>query len=75
METISKSERHAPYILILILIILASGIEQGWSKWLGDKGVFIGMSSFGTSAPAKNCYEKFGITVANTIAATKKLKT
>ena len=26
METISKSERHAPYILILILTILASGI-------------------------------------------------
>jgi transketolase len=54
---------------------IEAGIEQGWSKWLGDKGIFIGMSGFGASAPAKTCYEKFGITVANTVAAAKKLKT
>jgi transketolase len=51
---------------------IEAGIEQGWCKWLGDKGIFIGMSSFGASAPAKICYEKFGITVANTITAVKK---
>jgi transketolase len=51
---------------------IEAGVEQGWCKWLGDKGIFIGMSSFGASAPAKTCYEKFGITVANTIAAAKK---
>ena len=52
------------------------GIEAamglGWSKYLGDKGVFVGMSSFGTSAPAKTCFEKFGITVKNVIKAAKK---
>jgi transketolase len=51
---------------------IEAGVEQGWHKWLGDKGIFIGMSSFGASAPAKTCYEKFGITAANTIAAAKK---
>ena len=54
---------------------IEAGVELGWHKWLGDKGIFIGMSSFGASAPAKVCYEKFGITAANTIAAAKKLKT
>lgn len=49
-----------------------AGIEQGWNKWLGDKGVFIGMSSFGTSAPQKTCYEKFGITAENVVKAAKK---
>jgi len=49
-----------------------AGIEQGWSKWLGEKGVFVGMSSFGASAPSKVCFEKFGITVENIIEAAKK---
>ncbi len=51
---------------------IEAGIEQGWSKWLGDNGIFIGMSTFGASAPAKICFEKFGITVEKTIEAAKK---
>jgi len=51
---------------------IEAGVEQGWWKWLGDKGVFIGMSSFGASAPGKVCFEKFGITVENVMAAAKK---
>ncbi len=51
---------------------IEAGIEQGWHKYLGDNGIFIGMSSFGASAPAKTCFEKFGITVENVTAAAKK---
>jgi len=54
---------------------IEAGVELGWNKWLGDNGIFIGMSSFGASAPAKVCMEKFGITVENVIAAAKKLAT
>jgi len=53
-------------------VAIEAGVEQGWSKWLGDKGIFIGMSSYGASAPAKVCFEKFGITAENTIQAAKK---
>jgi transketolase len=51
---------------------IEAGVEMGWQKWLGDKGIFIGMSSFGASAPYKVCFEKFGITVEKTIEAAKK---
>ncbi|MHC4533637.1 MAG: transketolase [Planctomycetota bacterium] len=51
---------------------IEAGVELGWSKWLGEKGVFIGMSSFGASAPAKICFKKFGITVENVVTAAKK---
>jgi len=51
---------------------IEAGVELGWSKWLGEKGIFIGMSSFGASAPAKICFEKFGITVENVIKAAEK---
>jgi transketolase len=50
-----------------------AGIALGWHKWIGDKGTFIGMSSFGASAPFKTCYEKFGITTDAVVAAAKKL--
>jgi len=51
---------------------IEAGVELGWSKWLGEKGIFIGMSSFGASAPAKVCFEKFGITVERVVEAAKK---
>ncbi len=53
-------------------VAIEAGVEQGWSKWLGDKGIFIGMSSFGASAPGKACFEKFGITIEKTVEAAKK---
>ncbi|TKJ33873.1 MAG: transketolase [Planctomycetes bacterium B3_Pla] len=53
---------------------IEAGVEQGWHKYLGDNGVFVGMSSFGASAPAKVCFEKYGITTENVIeAATKSI--
>jgi len=51
---------------------IEAGVELGWSKWLGDNGIFVGMSSFGASAPAKICFEKFGITVEKVVTAAKK---
>ena len=51
---------------------IEAGVEQGWYKYLGDKGVFIGLSTFGASAPPKVCFEKFGITTENAIEAAKE---
>jgi transketolase len=48
---------------------IEAAVEQGWHKYIGDKGVFVGMSSFGASAPAKTCFKKFGITAENVIKA------
>jgi len=45
----------------------------GWEKWLGDRGVFVGMNSFGASAPAGKLYEHFGITAAAVADAAKRL--
>jgi len=45
-----------------------AGIRQGWDAIIGSDGVFVGMSSFGASAPYKDLYRHFGIT-AEAIAA------
>jgi transketolase len=34
----------------------------GWERWLGTRGMFVGMKGFGASAPAPSLYKHFGIT-------------
>ncbi|UCG60258.1 MAG: transketolase [Phycisphaerales bacterium] len=51
---------------------IEAGVELGWRKWIGDSGIFIGMSSFGSSAPGKVCFEKFGITADRVVEAAKR---
>jgi transketolase len=53
-------------------VAVEAGVEMGWHKYIGEKGVFVGMSSFGASAPAKICFEKFGITTEAVTAAAKQ---
>jgi len=51
---------------------IEAGVELGWRKWLGEKGAFIGMSSFGASAPGGVCFEKFGLTADAVVTAAKR---
>ena len=51
---------------------IEAGVRQGWDEWLGEKGEFVGMHSFGASAPYAVCFEKFGITADALVAAAKK---
>jgi transketolase len=41
----------------------------GWERWIGTDGIFIGMNSFGASAPAPALYQHFGITAEATVKA------
>jgi transketolase len=43
-------------------VAVEAGVRMGWSEWIGDAGAFVGMSSFGASAPAADLFEHFGIT-------------
>ena len=44
----------------------------GWTRWTGEGGGFVGMGSFGASAPAPRLYEHFGITAAALVEAARK---
>jgi len=56
-------------------VAIEANVELGWSKYLGEKGIFIGMSTFGESAPGSVCMEKFGITAEKAVEAAKKVMT
>ncbi len=45
-----------------VKIGVEAAVRQGWDALIGSDGAFIGMSSFGASAPYKELYKHFGIT-------------
>jgi len=62
-----------------VRIAVEAGVRMGWDRWLlGERGReakagFVGMSSFGASAPMERLYAEFGITAEATVAAAKAL--
>ena len=58
----------------IVNIGVEAAVRQGWGRFIGNKGTFIGMSGFGASAPGNKLYEHFGITTEAIIqAATERL--
>ena len=45
----------------------------GWDRYVSDPKGFIGMNSFGESAPAPDLYKHFGITVENIVETVQEL--
>jgi transketolase len=41
---------------------IEAAVRQGWDALIGSDGIFVGMSSFGASAPYEDLYRHFGIT-------------
>ncbi len=50
-----------------------AGVRQGWDAVIGSDGAFVGMNSFGASAPYKDLYKHFGVT-AEAVAQAAILK-
>jgi transketolase len=45
-----------------VKIGVEAAVRQGWDAFIGSDGLFVGMTSFGASAPYKELYKKFAIT-------------
>jgi transketolase len=49
-------------------VAVEAGLRTGWERYVGLNGAVVGMDGYGASAPAKELYEKFGITAENVVA-------
>ncbi|MCW5703884.1 MAG: transketolase [Bradyrhizobium sp.] len=57
-----------------VKIAIEAAVRWGWDALIGPDGEFIGMHSFGASAPAKDLFRHFGITAEAAVnAALKRL--
>lgn len=54
-----------------VRIAVEAAIQQGWERFIGEDGGFVGMTGFGASAPAEVLYDKFDITAEAVVAAAK----
>ncbi len=52
-----------------VKIAIEAAIRQGWDRFIGSDGVFIGMHGFGASGPIDALYTHFGITAEAVVAA------
>ena len=67
--SLPPEQRHAILGGAEVNVAVEAGIRQGWDAIIGSNGVFVGMSSFGASAPYKDLYRHFGITPEAVAAA------
>jgi transketolase len=49
-------------------VAVEAGIRQGWDRYVGPDGGFVGMHGFGASGPYEKLYESFGITAGSVVA-------
>ncbi|MEM7439848.1 MAG: transketolase [Pseudomonadota bacterium] len=62
-----------------VRVAVEAGMQMGWDRWLSgergkhNKSAFVGMESFGASAPADELYRQFGITAEAVAEKAKSL--
>ncbi|GIL01941.1 MAG: transketolase [Alphaproteobacteria bacterium] len=54
-----------------VRIAVEAAIGQGWERFVGEDGIFVGMNGFGASAPGEALYEHFAITAAAIVKAAR----
>ncbi len=50
-------------------VSIEAGVTLGWHRWVGDKGVALGIDRFGASAPGDLVLEKLGMTADAIVTA------
>ena len=54
-------------------VSVEAGRTLGWERYVGARGIAIGVDSFGASAPYKRIFEEYGVTAERVAAAAESL--
>ncbi|MCL4535623.1 MAG: transketolase [Bacteroidetes bacterium] len=66
-----RNEVLPPTVVARLAVEAASPF--GWERWVGDAGDVIGVDRFGASAPARDIFQHYGLTVENVVERAKGL--
>ncbi|WP_208440055.1 transketolase [Bartonella raoultii] len=55
-----------------IKVAIEAAVAQGWDRFIGCDGVFIGMEGFGASGTIDDLYTHFGLTFENVVATVER---
>jgi len=54
-------------------IAIEAAAPDSWYRWVGERGVVVGIDRFGASAPYQRIYQELGLTVDGVVAAAERL--
>jgi transketolase len=54
-----------------VRLAVEAGVRQGWERFIGEDGAFVGMTGFGASAPGERLYREFGISAEAVVGEAK----
>lgn len=54
-------------------LAIEAGVADCWRRYVGDAGRIVGINRFGASAPAKDLFEHFGLTVGGVLKIAREL--
>ena len=54
-------------------VSIEAGATFGWTRWIGEHGIAIGLDRYGASAPANVLYDKLGFSVERVVRAVRSL--
>jgi transketolase len=54
-------------------VAVEAAAPMSWYRWLGERGVMVGIERFGASAPYQRIYGEFGLTVERVVTEAKAL--
>jgi transketolase len=54
-------------------VAIEAAHPMSWYRWVGERGIIIGIETFGASAPAPRLYAEYGITATHVVEAVKSL--
>lgn len=75
MERFEKQEESYKTEVLgagVVRVAIEAAVRQSWDRWIGPEGGFVGMSTFGESAPADVLYKHFVITAENVVKTAKE---
>ncbi len=56
----------------ILRVAIEAALSQGWHRYIGNDGIFIGMNHFGASGKAEDLFKHFGITSDNAVEQISK---
>ncbi len=69
LEALDEETREQILGVDMVRIAVEAAAPYGWDRYVREDGAFVGMTTFGASAPAEQLYEHFGITAKEVAAA------
>jgi transketolase len=58
-------------VAVTARVVVEAGVSTFWASFAGDRGRIIGVDRFGASAPAKELFKHYGLTVENVSQAVR----